>query len=117
MVKGNLDSGDVVIRVSPKEWDWSGEIMFVKSATADGSIRTARFKHIAFPAQIRKKRSKWALQLIKTIRETMMIEYHEPDEADVKDMADYLFKTTAMNPVMASLSARIIAGTIGVGPI
>lgn len=117
MLKGNLDSGDVVIRVNTNPWNWDGEIVFAKSATPDGSVRTARFKHIAFPAQIRRKRTKWALKLIKDIREKMKIEPTEPDEWDVKDMASYLFKTTDMNPITAGLSARIIVSTIGAGPI
>ena len=116
-IKGNLENGDVVIRVNPDASNWDGEIVFAKSATPDGSVRTARFKHIAFPAQIRRKRTKWALKLIKDIRVKMKITPVEPDEWDVKDMASYLFKTTDMNPVTAGLTARIIVSTIGAVPI
>ena len=114
MVKGNLESGDVVINVNTTDGVWTGEIVYMKSATADGSVRTSPFAHIAFPAQIRRKRTKWALRFIKDIRERMKIEFAEPAEEDVRAMASYLFKTTDMNPVMAGFSARLIVGTVGI---
>lgn len=114
MVKGNLESGDVVINVNTMDGIWTGEIVYMKSATADGSVRTAPFAHIAIPKQIRRKRTKWALRFIKDIRERMKIEFVDPVDEDVRTMASYLFKTTDMNPIMAGLSARLIVGTVGV---
>ena len=114
MAKGNLDKGDIVINVNTMEGVWSGEIVYMKSATADGSIKTSPFAHIAIPKQIRRKRTKWALEFIKDIRERMKIEFVEPVEEDVRAMASYLFKTTDMNPIMAGLSARLIVGTVGI---